>query len=314
MTRGSRGLLVLISAVCLLLVGGPPGSGDEDRGTLIPPNTFGADLEVRLKPLAERLGKPRSGEWRFEHPEEGPQSFDEYVYLKPVRKSGELHTIYLCLLGDFSEAQQKVVDINREYLEIFFQTPVKILHRVPLAKIPASARRKNPQEGHPQILTKFVLKDLLESQRPPDALAYVAFTPTDLWTRDQGGQDWNFVFGEASLRERVGVWSLARYPDPARDLASFQSCLKHTLGTASHEISHILTMLHCTEYNCSMNGSNHLVEAESKPLHVCPPCFRKLAWNLQLDPVEYCRKLEDFSRRHGFPEEATYYGRAAEAL
>lgn len=34
-----------------------------------------------------------------------------------------------------------------------------------------------------------------------------------------------------------------------------------------------------------MNGSNSLPESDSKPLHLCPVCLRKLCWNLRVDPV-----------------------------
>ena len=38
----------------------------------------------------------------------------------------------------------------------------------------------------------------------------LAITAFDLWP----GPGWNFVFGQASLTERVGVWSMARNGDP----------------------------------------------------------------------------------------------------
>ena len=69
-------------------------------------------------------------------------------------------------------------------------------------------------------------------------LAYLALTASDLWP----GQGWNFVFGEASLRQRIGVWSIYRNGDPETD---FQLCLRRTLSTASHETGHILGMAHC---------------------------------------------------------------------
>jgi archaemetzincin len=56
------------------------------------------------------------------------------------------------------------------------------------------------------VLTGYILHEILEPERPADALAYLALTATDLWP----GRGWNFVFGEANLRERVGVWSIYR--------------------------------------------------------------------------------------------------------
>jgi archaemetzincin len=90
--------------------------------------------------------------------------------------------------------------------------------------------------------------------------------------------------------------------------------LKRTLGTASHETGHILSLPHCIDFECSMNGSNGLAEGDRKPLHVCPPCLRKLCWNLQLKPVPYLKRLQTFYQRYEFADEAEWCGKAAAAL
>jgi hypothetical protein len=53
--------------------------------------------------------------------------------------------------------------------------------------------------------------------------------------------------------------------------------------------------------------------AESRPMHLCPVCLRKLPWNLQAEPGPYLRRLEAFCREHGL-EEADWYTRAVAAL
>jgi hypothetical protein len=52
---------------------------------------------------------------------------------------------------------------------------------------------------------------------------------------------------------------------------------------------------------------------DSRPLHLCPVCLRKLLWNLQAEPVPYLQRLETFCRQHGL-EEADWYARSVEAL
>lgn len=49
-------------------------------------------------------------------------------------------------------------------------------------------------------------------------------------------------------------------------------CLK----TACHEISHVFGLTHCPYYDCLMNGSNLLAEADLKPFALCPICLRKI--------------------------------------
>jgi len=73
-------------------------------------------------------------------------------------------------------------------------------------------------------------------------------------------------------------------------------------------------MGHCTAFECLMNGSNHQEERDSRPLHLCPICVRKLCWNLQVEPVPYLKMLVDFWRAQGFAEEAAWYGTAVATL
>ena len=55
-------------------------------------------------------------------------------------------------------------------------------------------------------------------------------------------------------------------------------CMK----TACHEICHVLFMTHCPYYECLMNGSNLVNEADKKPFALCPVCLRKLTKYLNI--------------------------------
>ena len=124
-----------------------------------------------------------------------PDNFGrEAADARPVRKSDKLHTIYLCLVGDFTEGQRRILDATRDYLGAFFDCPVKVNRQIALASIPARARRTHPSWGDQQVLTGYILHDVLEPERPADALAYLALSASDLWP----GKGWNFVFGEAN--------------------------------------------------------------------------------------------------------------------
>ncbi|HUE73024.1 MAG TPA: archaemetzincin [Pirellulaceae bacterium] len=301
----SRSLANWILPGLMLLLGCGPAADAQvrrDKAAL-------ADVETKLRPLAQPLPKTQPGDWLAQHKEAG-QTFAQYVAARPVRKSDRLTTIYVCQIGEFSREQEKILALACEYLGVVYQVPVKRHSKLALADIPARAQRTHPQWRDKQILTTYVLDEVLKSTRPDDALAYLAFTSSDLYPQD----DWNFVFGQANLRERVGVWSIYRFGDPAESDAALRKCLRRTLSTASHETGHILTIQHCTAFACNMNGSNSLPESDRQPLHFCPVCLRKVCWNLQVDPAKYLAELEAFCRKHKFAEEAEWYARAREAL
>lgn len=263
----------------------------------------------KLRPLQKKLPKPQPTDWLAEHPEAG-QTFAEYLLENPITPRGKRNTIYVQPLGEFSETQRRIMTLTSEFIEFYFNMPVKTQKDFPLSMIPGSARRVHPEWGVPQILTGYVLDDILKPRLPEDAIAYIALTPSDLWP----GEGWNFVFGQASLRERVGVWSFSRFGDPDKDEASFRLCLRRTLRTATHEIGHVFGIRHCVKYECNMCGSNHMAEADRHPLYLCCECMAKVCWATGADPVEHCKKLAAFCEKQGLQREAEPYRQFLGAL
>jgi archaemetzincin len=121
---------------------------------------------------------------------------------------------------------------------------------------------------------------------------------------------WNFVFGQASLHDRVGVYSFARY-DPAfygeaRTSGYELLLLRRSCKVLAHETGHMFGLTHCTFFNCLMNGSNHLAESDRRPLHLCPVCLRKLQWSIGFDVFARYTALEASDRAAGFTDEADW--------
>ena len=263
----------------------------------------------KLLPLHEKLGQPQPGEWLAEHEESG-QTFRQYLRARPVVPDRTRRVIYIQPLGDFSDTQRRIVTLTAELMEIYFALPVKIRQDVPLDLIPAEARRKHPSWGMDQILSTYVLSELLYPRLPNDATAYIAFTASDLWP----GEGWNFVFGQASLSHRVGVWSIYRNGDPERSGDDFRLCLRRTIKTATHETGHMFSMQHCIRYDCNMCGSNHRAESDRHPLWLCPHCLAKLNWATKADPLKRFGKLIDFTKANGLTREQEFYEKSLAAL
>lgn len=267
------------------------------------------DLIRRLQPLHRELAEPKPGDWLFSHEEAG-QKFAEYLRCDPVTPRGKRRVLYIQPLGDFSESQQEIVELTADFMGRYFGLPAKIKDAVPLSAIPAAARRTHPQWGDKQILSTYVLDEVLTPKLPDDAAAYIAFTASDLWP----GEGWNFVFGQASLRDRVGVWSIYRNGDPDESEAAFRLCLLRTLKTATHETGHMFSIAHCTAYECNMCGSNSRAESDGKPLELCPECLAKVCWACELDPLARFKALEEFCEEQGLEPEADFYRKSIEML
>src|SRR5262245_51246904 len=95
-------------------------------------------LERVLAPLGARLRKPVPGDWRWEHQEPG-QTSEAYGVMQPARRSQRWHTLYLTLIGEFTPEQERIVDVTANYLELFFDSPLRRHRRIPLEAIPPAA-------------------------------------------------------------------------------------------------------------------------------------------------------------------------------
>lgn len=263
----------------------------------------------KLLPLHEKLGPPQPGEWLAEHPEPG-QTYRQYVRSRPVTPDKRRRVIYVQPLGHFTTTQERIIKLSAEYMGLYFDLPVKIREALSLDLIPAKARRKHPEWGMDQVLSTYVLEEVLYPRLPSDAVAYIAFTASDLWP----GEGWNFVFGQASLTHRVGVWSIYRKGDPHESDTSFRLCLRRTLKTATHETGHMFSLPHCIEFECNMCGSNHLAESDRHPLWLCPICLAKLCWATKADPQKRFERLAAFCEAHGLTTEQEFFEESLQAL
>jgi archaemetzincin len=261
-----------------------------------------------LTSLHEKIHAPGPSDWLAKHKEPG-QTFEEYLTCEPVTLKGSRRMLYIQPLGELTGRRKEIVDLSAEFMGLYFGTDCRIMEPLPLSLIPESKRRPSRGFGE-QIKTDVVLDEILRPRLPKDAAAYIAFTAADLYPEDA----WNFVFGQAYLYHRVGVWSLARFGDPDADEDSFRLCLLRTIKTATHETGHMFSINHCTLYECNMDGSNHLQESDAKPLWLCPECFAKVLFATGQDAKESLRKQAAFANKHGLKAEAEFYEKSVAKL
>lgn len=273
------------------------------------PDAFDLGPYRKLVPLHEPKLPPGPYDWMSQH-RENDQSFYEYIKSSPVRPDEDRRYIYIVLLGDFDATKSAIIQSTARYMEAYFNLPVRWLDPISLDMVPDKARRVHPQTHDKQILTTYVLEDMLMPRLPKDAFALIAFTSSDLWP----GEGWNFVFGQASIEDRVGVWSIYRNGDPSAGKDEYQVCLLRTIKTGTHELGHMFSMPHCLYFECNMNGSNHREESDRRPLGLCPVCLSKLMWNTGDDPGKHYERLIKISEELGLDEEKKFSERSLEKL
>jgi archaemetzincin len=258
-----------------------------------------------------RLGPPKLGEW-LHHYKETPQTLERYKLASRVRPTAERRTIVLQPLGEMDDEKKKILELMREYAEIFFQLPARVAPPIGLKQkddqnplyrvLPAGNRhgRYDRQYDGDKIMT-----DLLMPKIPDDAAIYLGITMEDLFSGNT-----NYVFGVGSLQKRVGVYSLCRYfPEfwgVTRADGDYVQGLRRSCKVLNHEAGHMFGITHCVFYRCSMNGSNTMAETDAAPIHFCPLCHRKLAWNLDFDSLKRYDALQKFYEKHELKPEAEW--------
>ncbi|MCC9071401.1 archaemetzincin [Flavobacterium sp. F-65] len=244
-----------------------------------------------------KLSKPIEGEWLFSHKEKG-QSFEQFTNSKHIVPTNNSNIIYIRPIGTFDSLQKKQIELVRGYLEIFFQLKTKTLENVSDNIIPSSARRIGFEDNE-QLLAGYILDSVLKNEKPLNRIALMGLTEKDLFPKPE----WNYVFGLASYRDRVGVSSIYRLQDEKLTAANFNLCLSRLLKTCSHEIGHMFGLYHCIQADCVMNGTISLQETDESSIRLCSFCQRKLNSSIKYDNKKRVIELGNFFKRNNLTDE-----------
>ena len=267
-----------------------------------------------IRRIADTMPEPKPGEWLYEMEEKG-QTFEEFVKGMWHRPDSNYTKIYLQPLDEFSGKNSPKVKLLQEFAEAYFMMPVTVLQSIDIDTLEITSRI-NKDTHNKQLLTTDIL-DYLEMRFPSDAFCLAAITLHDLYPEES----WNFVFGQASLINRVGVFSFARY-DPAFSgkqhnftlPESNKLIVRRSCKVLAHEIGHMFGFYHCIYYKCGMNGSNNLMESDSKPTHLCVVCLKKLHYSIGFSIRERYERLRTFYRSVEFMGEAAEIDRRLQAM
>ena len=246
------------------------------------------------------LAEPVAGDWLYAHKEKG-QTFEQFQSSRHIVPSPEANIVYIRPIGTFDSLQKKQVELVREYLQIFFQLETISLETISNDVVPENKRRIGA-DGNEQLLAGYILDSILKKDKPNKQIALMGLTEKDLYPQPS----WNFVFGLASYRDKVGVTSMYRFQEEEQTQENFNLCLTRLLKTSSHEIGHMFGMHHCIVANCVMNGTNSVPETDEHTIRLCSTCQRKLQSGIQYNNKKRLLELADYFRKNNLKSELNW--------
>jgi archaemetzincin len=253
---------------------------------------------------------------------EPPQTYAQFLAERPPRSQPGARTIAILPIGEYPRGfvvEYEAVRLVRSpeptliarFLEAWFGLPTRWLPAMSdevLERLPA-----RELEGRRQLDATAVLEWLRE-RRPADASCVLALTLEDLYADDAA-----WVFGYASVVERVGVHSMLRYDPGFADVTARGPEFEHVILTRAlrvlaHEVAHMFGLRHCLHFECLMNATAGIEDLDRLPLHLCPVCLRKL-WSVTgISIVSRWEQLVSLSDELALPAEREWFAARLRAL
>ncbi|XP_071176779.1 archaemetzincin-2-like isoform X1 [Mytilus edulis] len=252
----------------------------------------------------EKKKKGRKDDWLAKN-KEPSQSFIQYLQCGIAMPFGRFRTIYIFPISFAEEhVPKEILGCIKTFAEIFFQLPVKTMKRKNLsAEVTNRIDEVYQADAHNIV-------DVMNPLVPSDAFCAIGITMCDLYHETSSN-----LFGHAVLSGKCGVCSIARYlgnfgktktsvyeKESEEDGKSL--IIKRICKTMCHEIGHMFGLRHCVFYECLMNGSNSLEEADRHPLFLCPVCLRKLQFACKFNIEERYKQMVPFCLSHDMTSEA----------
>ncbi|CAF1478911.1 unnamed protein product [Rotaria sordida] len=257
---------------------------------------------------------PNHGDWLRYHEEKGQtlKAFEQTTS-KAVPHS-TFNTIYIQPVGSFNHPRAAPLNVIIQFARIFFAgCEVELLPTIDFSK----DMKYRENHGIKQYRTDDFYNYLSQTRYFRDTsreLLCVAVTMTDIYP----DESWNFVYGEARVKDGLGVYSFARldplFSESSQILLSVPLTkeerivmLRHCIKILLHELGHLFGLNHCIYFICLMNGANNQIEMDRQTLYLCPVCLRKLYSTLYFDVRHMYENFVYLCEIYGLEEERLWY-------
>ncbi len=179
------------------------------------------------------------------------------------QNKGKVKSTEKIVLVPIGNVPKEILTFLKEKLAKKFGVEVVIGKSLPFPYYAEVPSRK--QFSSSQILDK-----LLEAKGGKERI--LGLVDVDLFV-----ENLNFVFGQASLTEKVALISLTRLRQEFyRQPPDANLFLERTLKEAVHELGHTYGLNHCPNSECVMHFSNSLADTDYKKSDFCSNCEKKL--------------------------------------
>jgi len=238
-------------------------------------------------PSFSKLPRAKAGDWLAEHPEKG-QTYSGYrrsitggFNAGPPRP--KFNVVVLVPLGKSFEGFPEFLGALATFITAYYLLPVVTTAVVPLVKNSFSSRENEFGNRQYLIGDMFTMMAKCSQVRAVrEQFCILGVTLEDIYP----GDSWNYVFGQARMMDRVGVFSFARHhPEFYNGVHAKNSKLGggemvswwlDCVRTCLHELGHLLGMRHCIYFRCLMNGNNGPGDSAGRTTFLCPVCLRKV--------------------------------------
>jgi archaemetzincin len=129
-----------------------------------------------------------------------------------------------------------------------------------------------PKATFNQFRNQYLSNQVLDFLDEKFAGRVLGITKNDMYT-----EGLNYVFGQAKMKGRTAVVSIARLDPTFWHQPQDKELLEQrTVKECIHEIGHVLGLGHCNNRGCVMNFSNTIGEVDKKTKYLCNTCKLQL--------------------------------------